>query len=270
MQPDPEQRIRFFDDLEVMEVDFSDITFADSAAVNFFYDAVDARLAATDRKWFFLVNYRDCVIHPDAWIAFANRGKKTNLARSLGTVRYAAASATGGEIAERARTEKFDANLFPSREAALARIEEMRAARPVHRHAPVANVSRDEVERRVTFHPGLGVMEADFSGVDFTDAATVNAYYDVIDHLLWKTGRRWYFLVNYSGCRIEPEAWASFAHRGRKVNMARSLGTVRFDASPETAAEIARRAEGESFDPNLCASRTDALARIDQMRLEPA
>jgi len=79
LQHDYDLRITFLPDLEVMEVDFSDITLESSAQVHEVYDLLDARILATRRKWFFLVNYRDCHIYPEAWIAFANRGKKLNL-----------------------------------------------------------------------------------------------------------------------------------------------------------------------------------------------
>lgn len=50
-------RISFDTDLQVMHVDFSDFTFADSPTVNMFYDRLEAGIAATGtEKWFFLVN----------------------------------------------------------------------------------------------------------------------------------------------------------------------------------------------------------------------
>ena len=63
-----------------------------------------------------------------------------------------------------------------------------------------------------------------------------------------------------------PEAWGAFANRGKKANLKHSLGTVRYDASPETAEEIRRKADSEAFDPNLCASREAALRRVAVMR----
>ncbi|MEZ5729447.1 MAG: hypothetical protein R3E48_16510 [Burkholderiaceae bacterium] len=54
-------------------------------------------------------------------------------------------------------------------------------------------------------------------------------------------------------------AWIAFASRGKKLNLAWSLGSVRYDASPETAAEIRARAGTEAFDPNLFPSRDEAV-----------
>lgn len=264
MQPDYDKRILFLSDLDVMEADFSDFTFTSPADVHAFYDELDARIAATGRKWFFLVNYRDCHIYPEAWITFANRGKKLNLAWSLGSVRYAARPETEVEIEARAEAESFDPNLFASRDAALAEIARMRAAKLKPKTA--ASVSRAECESRLGFLLDERVFDVDFSDFTFTDAATVHAFYDVIDFTLWKTASSWYFLVNYSGCKIMPEAWASFARRGKQANQKHSLGTVRYDASPETAEEIRRKADTEDFDPNLCADREAALRRIMEMR----
>lgn len=119
-------RIVFNDDEQIMEVDFTDFTFTSSAVVNAFYDVIEEKIAETGRKWYFLVKYRDCQIFPDAWMQYANRGKRLNLASSLGTVRVDPAEGTRQEILNRARTEDFNPNLVPSRNAALARIAEMR------------------------------------------------------------------------------------------------------------------------------------------------
>ena len=83
-----DDRIIFHDDLQIMEVDFSDITFETAEQVNSFYDRLEERVADTGKdKWYFLVNYRSCQLTPMTWIPFANRGKKLNLAHSLGSVR---------------------------------------------------------------------------------------------------------------------------------------------------------------------------------------
>ena len=122
-----DDRIIFHDDLQIMEVDFSDITFETAEQVNSFYDRLEERVADTGKdKWYFLVNYRSCQLTPMTWIPFANRGKKLNLAHSLGSVRFEADEATRKSIEERSVREKFDANLENTRESALAKIESMK------------------------------------------------------------------------------------------------------------------------------------------------
>ncbi|MCP5368237.1 MAG: hypothetical protein H6907_16250 [Hyphomicrobiales bacterium] len=121
------ERVLFHDDLQVMEVDFTNVIVSDTSEVNHFYDEIERRIEATGAKWFFLVNYKNCKILPDAWFAFAHRGKKLNLAHSLGTVRFATPDATGQEILEKSRQDDFDPNLFVSRDEALAAIARMRA-----------------------------------------------------------------------------------------------------------------------------------------------
>jgi hypothetical protein len=264
-------RLQFDDELEVMEVDFSDLTFGSTQEVNELYDFIESRIADTRKKWFFLVNYRNCHIEPDAWFAFGHRGKLLNKASSLGSVRYDASKAAQAEIKERAEVEKFDANLCASREEGLARIAELRAALPKrpapHHHAAAAKVDYDS---RVSFDAARQIMEVDFSDFTFATAADVNAFYDYVDHQLWKRANRWYFLVNYRNTHIEPDAWGAFAHRGKRVNLRYSLGSVRYDTSPETADEIRRKANTDSFDPNLCNLREAGLARIAEMRAQAA
>ena len=121
-----QDRIVFHDDIQVMEVDFSDLTFDSSPMVDEAYDEIERQIEATGRDWYFLVNYRNCRIFELAWIRFAQRGKKLNLAHSLGSVRFAVQEELSETIEQSAKKENFDPNLFPSREAALQEIERMK------------------------------------------------------------------------------------------------------------------------------------------------
>lgn len=266
-----ETRIAFLPELDVMEVDFATLRFADAQTVNAFYDEVERQLGETGRKWFFLVKYEDCEIAPDAWSAFAHRGKRVNLAYSLGSVRYGATAETQSEIAESAKVERFDANLFTTRDAALARIAELRKAHvAAHGAGPVAaeapGAPNPTFARRIAFHDDIRVMEADLSDFTFEDSETVNAFYDELERQITETGKKWWFLINYRGCRIYPEAWIAHAHRGKRLNVGFSLGSVRYDASEENRAEIRKRAGTDNFDANLVGSREDGLTRIKEMR----
>ena len=119
-------RITFHRDLQIMEVDFSNLTFDTSRMVDDCYDEIEQQIAEQGPKWFFLVNYRNCRIFELAWIRFAQRGKRLNLAHSLGSVRFSAADDTAESIEASARSENFDPNLFPSRDDAMAEIERMK------------------------------------------------------------------------------------------------------------------------------------------------
>ena len=114
-------RIHVIDDLQVVEVDFSDFQFNSSRIVNEFYDYLDRLIENSGHHWYILVNYRNCSIWPDAWVAFAHRGQKVNSSYSLGTVRYIDSDEDGNDA-----DLYEDPELFPSREAALARIEALR------------------------------------------------------------------------------------------------------------------------------------------------
>ena len=239
---DPASRITFHRDDQVMEVDFSDMSFNGAGPVNAFYDRVDQAIEETGQKWFFLVNYRNCRIMSEAWITFAHRGKKSNIAYSLGSARYAVNEETSDAIVERSKKENFDPGLFPSRERALERLHELRREIPAElfsqRIALAAPAKAISFEDRISFHPELGVMECDFSNVSFERSEHVHACYDAIERKLAETDRKWFFLVNYQNCAILPEAWITFASRGKRVNLAYSLGSVRYDASEETGRSI--------------------------------
>lgn len=266
-----EDRVSFHEEADVMEVNLEGARLTDGAAVRELYDMLERRLAATGRKWFLLVNYRDCVIWPEAWVAHAARGKRLNERWSLGSVRYDASPETQAEIAARAGRENFDANLFPARSDALdhlAALREERLAAIRNRPRDAEKVPAGEYARRIAFDEVAGVMEADFSGFVFSDSSVVHAFYDYIETALEQSGRRWWFLVNYDGCEIWPEAWVAYAMRGKRVNVEHALGSVRYAAGHETAEGIRRRSREERFDANLFDSRAAALAEIDRRKAQ--
>jgi len=123
---------------------------------------------------------------------------------------------------------------------------------------------------RIKFHPDLEIMEVDFSDFTFSDSSEVNTVYDSIERLVAETKRKWYFMVNYRGTKIDSEAWFQFAARGKDINIASSLGSVRFDPREPTRAEIMKRAEKEDFNPNLVSTRDEAIERILVMKRESA
>ena len=128
------------------------------------------------------------------------------------------------------------------------------------------DVSLEALDRRITFHAALQIMEADFSDFCFDSSQTVNRFYDRLEERIAESGEdQWFFMVNLNGTRIEPEAWFTYSRRGKALNLAHSMGSVRFDASEETRLQIQRAANTEAFDPNVFTSREDALVRIADM-----
>ncbi len=88
----------------------------------------------------------------------------------------------------------------------------------------VAKIVTNEHAQRVQIHEDLETVEIDFADLHFTDSETVNAVYDAIEMTVSSTDRRWYIIVNHAGCRVWPEAWVAFAHRGKKINFMYSFG----------------------------------------------
>jgi branched-chain amino acid transport system ATP-binding protein len=123
------ERLTFDDALATFEVDLSDLTFSDAAQVDAFYDEVDRRLAASGRRWFFLVVYTGCVITPAVWARFAERGKSSNINYSLGTVRVGATAQTRDAIREDAGRSFFRANIHDTRDQAILALGELRKHR---------------------------------------------------------------------------------------------------------------------------------------------
>ena len=130
------ERLTFHPERETLEVDCSGMKFHVAAEVEAFYDSVDAKVDESGSRWYFLVNYESCEIAPEAWDAFAERGKRTNITHGLGTVRFGASAEVRDTIRSRAQSEQFRANLYHSRDSAVDALTYMRRR---HRTAGVAS-----------------------------------------------------------------------------------------------------------------------------------
>ncbi len=114
-------RLHVLSEIDVIEADFSAFEFSSSKIVNEFYDAIEELFEAAETGFYVLVNFQNCSIWPEAWVAFAHRGKRLNVNYSLGTVRYAESQVNAGEDEPGAASDQL-----ASRAAALAEIEEMK------------------------------------------------------------------------------------------------------------------------------------------------
>jgi branched-chain amino acid transport system ATP-binding protein len=124
----------------------------------------------------------------------------------------------------------------------------------------------DPFGERLTFHEAIEAAEVDFSHLRFATAAEVDAVYDEIDRRATATGRRWYFLVIYTGCIISPDAWERFAARGKSANINYGLGSVRVGASDQTREAIRADARKAMFRANIFETRDQALFALAEMR----
>ena len=157
-----DDRLSFNDEYETFEVDFSGIAFDSKGQIDTIYDEIDRRLAASGRRWYFLVNYIDCTIAPDVWDAYAARGKKSNIEFGLGSFRIGAANKTREEIRARSQADKFRANLFATREETLAAIADKQ-----RRRAGQAEMPRDDYIMVENINLQFGGIRA-ISGVGFS------------------------------------------------------------------------------------------------------
>lgn len=265
---DIDARIAFLENDQILDIDLSGLTLDNSADANLLYDTIEARIAKTGEPlWFFLINYKGTRIDPAAWFAYQRRGKDLNLAHSMGSVRYDASEETRRQIERSAGTDNFDPNLFADRTDAIERL----IAMPSKRQTPIVHVPNYTAEtfrERIAFDTDSDIMEVDFSGITFEHSRDVDDCYDEIDRLVEATGRKWYFLVNYDQTRIFSQAWIQYAARGKALNEAWSLGSVRYAPGSETETDIRLRAETGGFRPNIRNTRSEAIDRIDEMKRE--
>jgi branched-chain amino acid transport system ATP-binding protein len=187
------ERVAFHESIEAMEVDFAGMNFATAADVDAFYDEADRRLEATGRRWYFLVNYTDCVIEPVAWDQFALRGKATNIKFGLGTVRIGASNTTREAIRERAGREMFRANMFQTRDQAIVALGEMRK-----RRADGGAATEETFLRVENIHLRFG-------GVDALTAVTFNVQRGEVSSIIGPNGAGKSSLLNVINGVYHPQ-----------------------------------------------------------------
>lgn len=266
---DIDERIVFHDGYEIMEVTFENLTLARSIDVNLFYDRIEQRIAETGHTlWFFLVNYCNARIEPDAWFAFSRRGKELNLAHSMGSVRFDASEVTLRQIKNAGSRENFDPNLFYAREEAIEHLKNLPSQRVKQAAPKVLSVSKDDLNKRVEFLDSEDTMCVDFSDISFEHSADIDFVYDFIEEQLKSTGRKWFFLVNYNGTRIQSPAWVQKSARSKTLNENWSLGSVRYAMGSETETDIRMRAESGGLRPNIRNTVEEAWDRINEMKAE--
>jgi|GEM_PF-672421 len=133
--------------------------------------------------------------------------------------------------------------------------------------APVTDNSEDggEFAARMKVLEDLDTIELDFSGFVFMNSATVNAFFDHILQFVESRDRYWFFLVNFEGCRVWPEAWVAYANKSKEVRVRFSYATLRYDESiGRNPDEALRTATEEDMFP----SRDAAVAEIERIRRE--
>ena len=187
------ERVAFDEGIEAMEVDFAGMTFSTAADVDAFYDEADRRLEATGRRWYFLINYTDCVIESVAWDRFSVRGKATNIRYGLGTVRVGAGSAIREAIRERAGREMFRANMFQTRDQAIVALGEMRK-----RRAETDSATEETFLRVENIHLRFG-------GVDALTAVTFNVQRGEVSSIIGPNGAGKSSLLNVINGVYHPQ-----------------------------------------------------------------
>ena len=118
-----EARVQFHQDIQVMEISFADFVFNSSTLVDDFYNFLEQQIGSSGHRWYFLVNYGNCSVWPEAWVAFAHRGKKLKVLFSLGTARYDETAGDGD-----ATSGQSAPDIFGSRDAALKFLQDSREA----------------------------------------------------------------------------------------------------------------------------------------------
>ena len=92
-------------------LDFSDFTFDAPATVDAFFDAIEQTVEQQGACFYFLINFQNCLIWPEAWIAYAHRSKQLMHTYGLASARYSD-DQSGSD----------DPEVFPSLAAALSHL----------------------------------------------------------------------------------------------------------------------------------------------------
>ncbi|SLN43738.1 hypothetical protein [Roseisalinus antarcticus] len=261
-----DDRITVHEGMQTIEIDYTGLTFDTSAEVGAFYDRIEQRITETGEPlWFFLVDTTDYRIDDSAWFTYTRRGRDVQEGHSMGTLRVDRSADTAARIERTRGTDRFNPNLFASRAEAVADL----STRPSRRRTRVGHVPsflKSEFLRRVRLNPATDIAEVDFSAMSFEHSRDVNDVFNWLEEELRATRRKWYFLYNYEGTRIQSPAWLQYSLRADALRETWSLGSVRYAAGSETERDIRQRAETREIRPNIRNTRTEALTRIDEMK----
>lgn len=123
-----------------------------------------------------------------------------------------------------------------------------------------SDFSPEAIDPRISVLEGPQIVEIVFTGLYFHTTANVNAFYDRVEVRIQETGEeQWFFMVNTEDYRVDGDAWFAFTRRGLDLAEAHGMKTVRYDADPQTVAQIARNKGTERENPNLFGTRADAM-----------
>lgn len=254
----------------VVELSYRDLHFHSSAEANAFFDRVEDRIAETGEPlWFLLSDVTHYRMDDAAWLACSRRGSALREAHAMGYARFDTTPGVAEEIAKTRGTDRFDPAYFADRDSALAALRSL-PSRRVQAVQHRSNYQAEDFAKRLSFDPAAQIFNIDLSGISFEHSRDVNDIYNWLEAALRPTGQRWYFLINYDRTRIQDPAWVQYAARGKALNEAFSLGSVRYAPGSETAADIRLRAESQGFRPNIRNTRAEALERIAEMKAEAA
>ena len=120
-------RFEFHDDMDILEIDLSGLTFTNSNEADMFHDLLDRRVLETGRTWYFLSCFERCAISPGAALQFSIRRDHAHDGSSRGAVRYGTSEEANSAMLSVKSDPKTVDNSFDSREEAIARINEMKA-----------------------------------------------------------------------------------------------------------------------------------------------
>ncbi|MEO0487238.1 MAG: hypothetical protein AAF092_15135 [Pseudomonadota bacterium] len=259
-------RITLHEAAQVLELDLQGLVFRESAQANALYDRLETRIAETGEPlWFFLVNATDYRVWDEAWFAYTRRGKECHAAHSMATVHVDDSDLTRAQIARTKGTDLYDPTLFASRDEAWEDL----TARPSTRRERLVHVPsyrRFGFIKRFVFRPKDQILDIDFSGVNMAHSRDVHDIYNWLEHAVRATGQKWWFVMDYTGFRIQSGAWVPYDQRKTACEAEFALGTVRYAPGAETETDIRLRMESRGTRPNIRNTREEALARLAELR----
>jgi len=114
-------------DKGIVDIDLQGVNFTNAEETYLFHDALDRAVAGTGQTWFFLTCFENCTITPEAAEQFSMRRNHSHVGFSRGAVRYGASQELDCAMVTQGSNPKAVNRSFSDREAALSKIEEMRA-----------------------------------------------------------------------------------------------------------------------------------------------
>ncbi len=121
-----------------------------------------------------------------------------------------------------------------------------------------------ELQARICFDPVTSLLYLNFNGLELENLEDVDNVQKVIEEQCRRAGKKINALVNYNAFRVHDELLDAYLEMGRMVIEKHYLKVARHTTNPDTVQKLASEFRARGLEPNIFATRRQALAFLER------